>query len=110
MTDDQRIYAIYQKLADSITDENGYGGPVRHIAYYNDWTLTVRTSDWGDLTVSAWTGDGNRLAQSADWRLYDASPDGTFNWALNLPEPTAAKCQLADMMEKVEWIDELQRT
>ena len=95
------LYEIYERLLDSVTDAEGFGGPVAHVADVDGWRLRISTSDFGDLLVSA-RKQGEPIVAfergpDAWWPVTSGTTDGHLAW-------------LADLAARVdEWQDTIQR-
>lgn len=96
----KRLHAVYRRLLATVTDEDGYGGPVAHIAEAHGWSLRIATSDFGDLLVSA----------RKDERVvgFECLPDATWGAVYRGTKPDDIEW-LADYAEAADWQDTIDR-
>lgn len=105
MTSAQRIYAVYEKLLDSVLNDEGFGGPVAHTANVDGWKLRIATSDFGDLLVSGRHERGRICGYEAHGDRENV--EWTAVYRDTLPNDLD---MLADICGRAVWTDTIQRT
>lgn len=101
MTDHERLYAVYRTLLESVTGDEGFGGPVYHDATVGKWGLRMASSSWGELSFSARDMETDTyhafVYVNAEWLPYTKSCDETL-----LP-------MLVRLAETAPWVDLIER-
>ncbi len=98
-----RLYAVYDRLLASITDDEGFGGPVAHTATVDGWKLRIATSDFGDLLVS-----GRSEERITGYEAHDG-PGGVQWTAVYRDSRPGDLDMLADLMDRAVWTDTIMR-
>lgn len=103
MTPDERLYAVYELLADAVTDEHGLGGSVYHEAEAFGWKLFMSVSSFGDLHFRIYQNEGPYYGW--EWTGGRAEPPRWHPYTVSTPEwlPIWA----AELAEEAHWKDKL---